>query len=120
MGFCDEIEQALGLLDVAVVSSRGEAFCLSAAEALSMGTPVAAFDVDGVSEVVRDGETGLLAPAGDTAALAAQIGRLLDDPALRVRLGGQGRALVLREFTAAKMARKTEALYDMLLGKKGK
>ena len=120
MGFCDEIEQALGLLDVAVVSSRGEAFCLSAAEALSMGTPVAAFDVDGVGEVVRNGETGLLAPAGNTAALAAQIGRLLDDPALRVRLGEQGRALVLREFTAAKMARKTEALYDMLLGKKGK
>ena len=85
-----------------------------------MGTPVAAFDVDGVGEVVRNGETGLLAPAGNTAALAAQIGRLLDDPVLRVRLGEQGRALVLREFTAAKMARKTEALYDMLLGKKGK
>ena len=120
LGFCDEIEQALGLLDVAVVPSRSEAFCLSAAEALSMGTPVAAFDVDGVSEVVRDGVTGRLAPAGDTAALAARIEALLDDPALRLRLGEQGRELVLREFTAETMTRKTEALYDELAARKGR
>lgn len=120
LGFCDEIERSLALLDVAVVPSRSEAFCLSAAEALSMGTPVAAFDVDGVGEVVRDGETGLLAPAGDCAALAAAIIRLLDEPALREQLGRQGRELVLREFTAEAMTRKTEALYEELLARKGK
>lgn len=120
MGFCGEIEQALGLLDAAVVSSRSEAFCLSAAEALSMGTPVAAFDVDGVGEVVRNGQTGLLAPAGNTAALAERIVRLLDDAALRERLGRDGQAIVLREFTAQTMVRKTEALYERLLKRKGK
>lgn len=120
MGFCNEIEQALGLLDVAVVPSRSEAFCLSAAEALSMETPVAAFDVDGVGEVVRDGETGLLAPAEDTAALAERMEALLADDALRARLGTQGRELVLREFTAETMTKKTQALYDELLRGKGK
>ena len=120
LGFCDEIERALALLDVAVVPSRSEAFCLSAAEALSMGTPVAAFDVDGVGEVVRGGETGLLVPAGDCAALAAAIGRLLDDAALREALGRQGREYVLQNFTAEVMAGKTQALYDELPARKGK
>ena len=78
------------------------------------------FDVDGVGEVVRDGVTGRLAPAGDTAALAAQIEALLDDRALRLRLGEQGRELVLREFTAETMTRKTEALYDELAARKGR
>ncbi len=118
-GFCKEIEQALFLLDIAVVPSRSEAFCLSAAEAMSMGTPVVAFDVDGVGEVVRDGETGLLAPAGNAAALAGKIEILLSDEALRQRFGERGREVVRAELTAETMVQKTQALYERLLEKKG-
>lgn len=119
LGFCDKIEQAFALLDVSVVSSRSEAICLSAAEAMAMGTPVAAFDVDGVGEVVRDGETGILAPAGDTAALAECIARVLDDGALREKLSERGREVMRTEFSAQTMADKTLALYEELLKKKG-
>jgi len=119
-GFVDEIEQALALLDVVVVPSREEAFCLTAAEALSTGTPVAAFDVDGVGEVVRNEETGLLAPAGDTAALARAVERLVDDAELRRRLGENGKRLVRERFTAEAMARTLEALYEQTLAAKGR
>ena len=117
-GFVNEIEQALSLLDITVVPSRQEAFCLSAAESLSMGTPVAAFDVDGVGEVVRHEETGLLVPAEDTDALAAAIERLADDPALRKKLGENGQRIVRETFSAEEMARKIEEIYEQVLGKK--
>ena len=119
LGFCEQIEQALSLLDVCVVASRSEAFCLSAAEALSMHVPVAAFDVDGVGEVVRHEQTGLLVPAGDTEAMAAAIVRLLDDEALRAQLGAAGKKLVEQEFTASAMVRKTNELYEALGAGKG-
>ncbi len=119
LGFCSQIEQAFALLDVSIVSSRSEAICLSAAEAMSMGTPVAAFDVDGVCEVVRDGETGLLVPALDTDTLADRIAQLLDDEALRKTLGERGKAAMREDFSAQAMVEKTQKLYEQLLVKKG-
>lgn len=55
-------------------------------EALAAGTPVVATDVGGVAEVVRDGENGLLVPAGDGPAFAAAVRRYFSDDALRARL----------------------------------
>lgn len=65
-------------------------------EALHQGTPVIATDAVGAAAggLVRDGETGLVVPAGDAPALAAALGRLLDDPATAARLGGAGRRAV--------------------------
>ena len=117
-GFCTEIEQALSLLTVNVVSSRSEAFSLSALEGMSVGVPAAAFAVDGVPEVVRDGETGLLVPEGDVPALAAAIERLLSDEPLRLRLAENGKRLARDTYTAENMVRKTETLYEEILSQK--
>ena len=67
-------------------------------EALACELPVISTSITGIPEIVVDGKTGLIAPPGDTPALATAVGRLLDNPALRTMLGRQGRAHTKREF----------------------
>jgi glycosyltransferase involved in cell wall biosynthesis len=81
--------EVLGLLataDVAVLPSAWENFPHAAVEALAMGTPVVATRVGGVPEIIRDGENGILVPAGDEAAFTDAVARVLHDDALRLRL----------------------------------
>jgi glycosyltransferase involved in cell wall biosynthesis len=67
-------------------------------EAMALGTPCVSTDVTGIPEVLRDGETGLMVPQHDPAALAAAIERLLSDPALRVALATRARRQVEQYF----------------------
>jgi glycosyltransferase involved in cell wall biosynthesis len=83
---------------VAFPSTWDEPFGLVGIEAMAHQRPVAAFDVGGVREWLVDGDTGLLAPRGDTDRLAAAILRLFEDRALRLRLGRAGAARVERRF----------------------
>lgn len=69
-----------------------EGFGLVYLEAGAHGLPVVAHDIGGVAEAVLHGETGLLVAPGDTAALTAALAQLIDDAALRQRLGAAGRA----------------------------
>lgn len=82
----DDPEAFLEQGRVYVQSSRLEALPLALLEAMAIGIPVVATDVGGVADVVDDGETGLLVRPEDPAALAAAIGRLLDDADLCARL----------------------------------
>jgi glycosyltransferase involved in cell wall biosynthesis len=68
-----------------------EAFGLVGVEAMAHGKPVVAYALGGVVEWLRDGQTGLLAPAGDATAFRAAIDRLLESPSLAASLGEQGR-----------------------------
>lgn len=72
--------------DAAVLSSSWENFPHTVVEALAVGTPVIATAVGGVPEIVRDGENGLLVPAGDPAAFADALTRFGGDASLRERL----------------------------------
>ena len=82
----EDVLRVLHAADAALLSSRWENFPHLVVEALAVGTPVIATAVGGVPEVVRDGENGLLVPAGDPDALAGAIRRLLEDDELRGRL----------------------------------
>jgi len=82
--------------DASLLSSSWENFPHTVVESLSVGTPVVATAVGGVPEVVRDGDNGLLVPAGDAAALAAAIRRLLDEPLLLARLAARAAPSVER------------------------
>jgi len=80
-------------------------------EAMTRGKPVVATAVGGNTDMIRDGETGLLVPPGDAAALAAAIERLVDDPLLRDRLGAAGAATV-STLGAPYVASRFESLYE--------
>ncbi|MFH9420572.1 glycosyltransferase family 4 protein [Streptomyces sp. NPDC017529] len=110
-GLGDAIEFVKGITDaelvdlvrgaqVACVPSLYEGFSLPAAEAMATGTPLLATTGGAIPEVSGpDGETCLSVPPGDAGALAAGLVRLLDDDALRRRLGAAGRERVLARFT---------------------
>lgn len=78
-------------VSVAVVPSLYEPFGLVALEAMACGVPVVAAAVGGLKEIVQDGESGLLVPPGDAAALARGLTTLLSDDALRRRLAAGAR-----------------------------
>ncbi|WP_372482038.1 glycosyltransferase family 4 protein, partial [Streptomyces fuscigenes] len=81
---------------IACVPSLYEGFSLPAAEAMATGTPLVATTGGAIPEVAGpDGETCLAVPPGDSGALAAALGRLLESPELRARLGAAGRDRVL-------------------------
>ncbi|MET0416963.1 MAG: glycosyltransferase [Actinoplanes sp.] len=81
-------------------------------EAAALGLPVVATTHSGIPEAVRDGETGLLGPEGDRAALTANLRRLLGDGGLRERLGKQAREHALAHFDLAAQSRRLEEIYD--------
>ncbi|MBT2504924.1 glycosyltransferase family 4 protein [Streptomyces sp. ISL-98] len=122
-GLQDAVEFVKGITDaelvdlvrgaqIACVPSLYEGFSLPAAEAMATGTPLVATTGGAIPEVTgTDGETCLAVPPGDAGALAAGLGRLLDDADLRRRLGAAGRDRVLARFTWAKAAQGTAELY---------
>ncbi len=79
-------------------------------EAMAAGRPVVASSSGGITDLVEDGVTGVLVPAGDAGALARAIGGLLTDPKGAAAMGRRGRERVLA-FTASAVAGRVEALY---------
>jgi glycosyltransferase involved in cell wall biosynthesis len=89
---------------------------LSVLEAMASGTPVVASRLDGLPEVVRDGETGFLVTPGDVDELRDRIGQLLGDRRLAARMGRRGREVLLEQFTWDACAQRCLAAYEELLG----
>jgi sugar transferase (PEP-CTERM/EpsH1 system associated) len=103
-GYRERPERALGAMDVFTLTSDSEGMPLAVLEAWAAGKPVVASRVGGVPELVADGRTGLLFPAGDEAALASHLDRLLADPPLAAAMGEDGRALVRERYDTRVMA----------------
>jgi glycosyltransferase involved in cell wall biosynthesis len=97
--------------DLLVHPARWEGFGLVLLEAMLASRPVVASGVSAIPEIVVDGETGLLVPPDDAGALAAAVDRLLAEPELGRRLGAAGRARARSEFSVARMAAATAAVY---------
>lgn len=102
-------------LDVVALSSLNEGSPVSVIEALASGRAVVATSVGGVPDVIEDGETGLLVPPRDPHAMSKAIAWLLDDPAVRTRLGEAGRITAVGRYGAARLVRDIEELYASLV-----
>lgn len=119
LGFREDLETVLGAVDVlAVPSSHPDAFPNAVLEAAASRVPMVATDTGGLPEMVADGQTGRLVPAGDVGKLAAVLRELADDPAQRRRLGEGAAAEVRSRFGLAPMISALEELYDLLLAQR--
>lgn len=112
-----ELPQLYAISDLFVMPSTDhETFCIAACEAMGCARPVVAARTGGLVEVVRDGETGFLVPPGDARALAERIRDLLEDPALRERMGRAGREWTNSMFTWDRVIARMLACYERVLG----
>ena len=109
-GWWNDVPGLLAATTISVLTSRHEGLPCSVVESLAAGVPVVATAVDGTVEVVRSENNGLLVPAGDIAALARSVDRLLTDPVLRERMAAAARE-GLEEFDRDLMVRQQEDLY---------
>ncbi len=114
VGQCDSVAELLAISDVCVLSSKAEGFSNSILEYMAAQRPVVVTDVGGAREIVKDGETGYLIPAGDDEAMAARIVTLLNNPELAHRMGKRGRRIVEEKFSCGAQLQRTENLYGQL------
>lgn len=96
---------------VAIPSICEEAFGLTAIEAMSLGRPVVASAIGALPELIRDGETGLLARPGDADDLASKLGWMLDHPVERQAMGRRARAWAAERFSPGPALVALESLY---------
>jgi glycosyltransferase involved in cell wall biosynthesis len=115
LGVRADVADILRASDVFVLSSRWEGNPMSVMEAMAAGLPVVSTAVGGVPELVREGETGLLVPSEDAAALAQAMQALVDDAARRRAMGAAARQHAVAHFDIRHTVRGYEQLYEALL-----
>lgn len=115
LGLRRDVSNVLDSLDLFVLPTHQEALGTAFIEAAALGVPAIGTNIDGVPEVVQDGQTGLLVPAHDGQALGEAIIALLADPQRRATMGLAASEFVRRQFSREKMAADMEALYRRLL-----
>ncbi|HVT82057.1 MAG TPA: glycosyltransferase [Phycisphaerae bacterium] len=116
-GFRTDVPDLIDSLDILVhASTIGEPFGQVVAEGMAAAKPVVATRGGGVPEIMMDGESGLLVPMADAAAMAGAIVRLGDDPDLRHRMGAAARQRIEAQFTIDRTARGVEAVWNHVLG----
>lgn len=113
LGACapEEVYRSYGGMDLLVVPSRFEGFGLVAVEGMAAGLPVVASKVDGLEEVVADGETGILVIAGDVEDLANACCRIIDDRKHAVEMGALGKKRANECFSFDRYALLTQELH---------
>ncbi|MBK7947565.1 MAG: glycosyltransferase [Deltaproteobacteria bacterium] len=111
LGLRNDVDRLLEAADVFVQPSRSEGLPLAVLEAMAAGLPVVATRVGGMGEAVVDGETGMLVGAERPDELARALRSLLEDDALRRRMGIEARARAEAEFSVETMARRYVELF---------
>ncbi|HEY3248763.1 MAG TPA: glycosyltransferase family 4 protein [bacterium] len=114
LGFVDDVPAFLAASDVFVLPSTSEGFGQVVIEAMAASRPVVVTRIPPLTEIVADGETGVLVAPDDQDALAAALVRLLTNPDQAAAMGVRGRDRVLTMFSAGRMADQTLEVYSRL------
>ncbi|MBY5990970.1 N-acetyl-alpha-D-glucosaminyl L-malate synthase BshA [Ferrimonas balearica] len=116
VGKVQQVERYLPAADCLLQPSYRESFCMVLLEAMACAVPTVSSNVDGIPEVVADGETGFTAAPDDVEALAAHLMRLLGDDALARRMGQAGRRRAASCFAAEEKVEQYLACYRRAIG----
>ena len=109
-GYQEDARRFLASLNGYLQPSRVEGLCIAAHEAMQAGLPAIVTDVGELPYSVRDGETGLIVPAGDPRALASAIGNLVSDRARAAAMGAAARRHVNERFSTARFREAGDAI----------
>jgi glycosyltransferase involved in cell wall biosynthesis len=110
-----DVAARLAEVQVGLLITNWEGFPRSILEVMRAGLPVVASAVGGIAESVQDGETGFVVARGDVEGLRHRLKQLFEDPALRVRMGRNGRQAYERNFTLAHTVEKTLSVYSEVI-----
>ncbi|WP_269473496.1 MULTISPECIES: glycosyltransferase family 4 protein [Methylomonas] len=114
LGWRDDAKQLIDSFDVLCHPALSEPFGLVLLEAMVHYKPVVASAVQGIPEVVADGETGILIPSRDPAAISLALLKILNSPDWAAQLGNNGHRRVVEHFSLSHMAQQYEAVYRQL------
>jgi glycosyltransferase involved in cell wall biosynthesis len=116
LGPREDVHALLPAFDIGLLCSDSEGFSNTLIEYLLAGLAVTCSDVGGNPEIIEQGVTGLLYPAGDIKALAGNLMQLAQEPAMRAALGQAGRERVQKEYSLSRMTDRHQAVYATLAG----
>jgi len=111
----NNVMEILQAMDVFVLTSFYEGMSNALMEAMEVGIPVVATNVGGNEELIQDNMTGFLCPSNDAPSLAEKVIVLLRDKSIAKQMGACGRALIFNRFSADKMIKAYEGIYNRLL-----
>jgi len=114
-GFRQDIKEILSALDILVLFSIREGHPIVLLEAMAMGKPIVATDIEGVNETVVNGVTGILVPPKDPSALAEAIVCLLRDKKKAQEMGQAGRRVVEEKFNLKDKIEQHKQLYETVI-----
>jgi glycosyltransferase involved in cell wall biosynthesis len=117
LGFRNDAPRLAQVFDVVAVPSHVEPLGNATLEAMAAGRPVVGSRVGGIPEMILDGETGVLVPPSDSAALAEAIGRVVHDAPLRGRMSQAARARAREAFGIDVHGRRLQSCYDRLFSR---
>ncbi len=112
-------ERYMAAADIFCLPSYREGLPMTIIEAAACGVPAVASRIYGITDAVEDGETGLLFPAGEVAALTYALLKLMTENELRQQMGNAARVRALGLFPSEKITRKLMTWYDRLSGERG-
>jgi glycosyltransferase involved in cell wall biosynthesis len=112
-----EMDTVFAGLDIVALTSHNEGTPVALMEAQAASRPFVSTDVGGIKDVVKDGETGYLVPAGDASGFARAIVQLATNTSLRETMGRQGNVFAKENFSMESMIKNTADYYSELLAR---
>jgi len=117
LGWTQDVPGFLATGDIFAFPSHQEGFPLTLLEAMAVGLPVVASEIDGPMEMLRDRANGRLVPEDDADRLAEALGELIADRPAALAMGEAAREMVLADYGPSQLARRLEVVVDLMLSR---